>query len=182
MQSLGSENSEDTHPKQPLWWTGYAVSCRKLAAAPGWKLIFLSPWGKKNETVSTTWDKGDENRGAQPIRASTLTDGSQLLAAFQVNCSSINKQWKWGWRWLPHENFRTGPLFWHGLNETVWRIKMKISEKSTSKYLQSGASSAFTCLNIASGVNVGMSADQPEYYLEWNKQTNKQRLYNSVYD
>lgn len=53
-----------------------------------------------------------------------------------------------------------------GLNEAVWRLKMKISEKSTSKYLQSGASSAFTCLNIALGVNVGMSADQPEYYLE----------------
>lgn len=39
------------------------------------------------ETVSTTLDIEDENRATRLIRTSTLTDGSRLLAAFQVNCS-----------------------------------------------------------------------------------------------
>lgn len=55
--------------------------------------IFVS-WREK-EAVSTTRDTGDENRETRPIRTSTLADGSWLLAAFQVNCSSsaiIDKQ------------------------------------------------------------------------------------------
>lgn len=48
--------------------------------------IFVSR--REKEAVSTTWDTGDENRETRPIRASTLADGSRLLAAFQVNRSS----------------------------------------------------------------------------------------------